>query len=72
MPAPRWQTANREELRRRPEAAPAVKELARRTARGTLTLVYPARDTGHNNAVVLREAFDATRPTRSSPRSTRS
>ncbi|HEY3803959.1 MAG TPA: DUF488 family protein [Kofleriaceae bacterium] len=40
------------ELRAEP-ARTAVAELARRAARGTVTLIYSARDEAHNNAVVL-------------------
>lgn len=32
-----------------------LRELRQRARRGTLTLVYSARDTAHNNAVVLAE-----------------
>ena len=34
---------------------PKVRELRRRAREGTLTLVYGARDTEHNDAVVLAE-----------------
>jgi uncharacterized protein YeaO (DUF488 family) len=34
---------------------PELRELRRRARRGTLTLVYGARDTEHNDAVVLAE-----------------
>jgi uncharacterized protein YeaO (DUF488 family) len=38
--------------------APALlADLARRAARGTVTLVYGARDEQHNGAVVLRDAL---------------
>jgi uncharacterized protein YeaO (DUF488 family) len=43
-----------EELRDRPER---LTELRRRAARGRLTLVYAARDTEHNDAVVLAEVL---------------
>lgn len=33
-------------------------ELSRRAARGTVTLVYGARDTEHNGAIVLRDAIE--------------
>src|SRR5689334_16992601 len=42
----------RTELARQSER---VEELRRRAKRGTLTIVYAARDTEHNNAVVLAE-----------------
>ena len=36
---------------------PRLSELRRRTRQGTLTLVYSARNTEHNDAVVLAEAI---------------
>jgi uncharacterized protein YeaO (DUF488 family) len=36
---------------------PRLTELRRRAQRGTLTLVYSAHDTEHNNAVVLAEVL---------------
>ncbi len=33
-------------------------KLAKRAARGTVTLVYSAKDTEHNNAVVLKKLLD--------------
>jgi uncharacterized protein YeaO (DUF488 family) len=45
-------------------------ELRRRARRGTLTLVYSARDTEHNDAVVLAEVLKRDRQaSRRSPRS---
>ena len=38
-----------------------LRELRRRARRGTLTLVYGARDTEHNDAVVLAEILRAGR-----------
>jgi uncharacterized protein YeaO (DUF488 family) len=35
-----------------------LRALARRAARGTVTLVFSARDGEHNNAVVLKEALE--------------
>jgi uncharacterized protein YeaO (DUF488 family) len=46
----------RAELRAAPERA-LLAELARRADRGTVTLVYGARDEEHNGAVVLRDAI---------------
>jgi uncharacterized protein YeaO (DUF488 family) len=43
-----------EELR---DQRPRLTELRRRARRGTLTLVYSARDTEHNDAVVLAEVL---------------
>jgi uncharacterized protein YeaO (DUF488 family) len=53
-----------EEFRRRYTAELAghqekLRELRRRARRGTLTLVYGARDTEHNDAVVLAEILRA-------------
>jgi uncharacterized protein YeaO (DUF488 family) len=44
------------ELRATPARA-LLGELARRASRGTVTLVYGARDEEHNGAVVLRDAI---------------
>ena len=41
-----------------------LRELRRRARRGTLTLVYGARDTEHNDAVVLAEILRAGRRSR--------
>jgi uncharacterized protein YeaO (DUF488 family) len=51
------------EFRRRYERELATRgeklqELRRRARRGTLTLVYGARDTEHNNAVVLADLLE--------------
>jgi uncharacterized protein YeaO (DUF488 family) len=48
------------ELRTGPGRA-VLDDLARRAARGTVTLVYGARDQEHNGAVVLREALEERR-----------
>lgn len=45
----------RRELEERPEAWQPLLDAARR---GTVTLVYAARDVEHNNAVVLREVLE--------------
>ncbi len=45
----------REELDQSAEAAVLLDALAGRCRRGPVTLVYAARDTDHNNAVVLRK-----------------
>lgn len=49
---PEFQRRYRAELADHPDA---VAELARAAKRGTLTLLYSARDTEHNGAVVLRD-----------------
>ncbi|HEX8109460.1 MAG TPA: DUF488 family protein, partial [Kofleriaceae bacterium] len=51
---PEFRERYRQELRSEPARA-ALAELARRAARGTVTLVYAARDELHNNAVVLAQ-----------------
>jgi uncharacterized protein YeaO (DUF488 family) len=59
----------KKELRSEP-ARSAVAELARRAARGTVTLVYSAHDEAHNNAVVLAHELElriARRRTKKSP-----
>jgi uncharacterized protein YeaO (DUF488 family) len=45
------------ELRRK-EAREKMEELARRARKGTVTLVYAARDEEHNDAVVLKKVID--------------
>lgn len=57
----------RRELRSEPARA-ALAEIARRAARGTVTLVYGARDELHNNAVVLAQELSRRR-TRARPAS---
>ncbi|WP_050727482.1 DUF488 domain-containing protein [Vulgatibacter incomptus] len=55
----RWadfRTRYLEELRHEPARA-LVAELADRASRGTLTLVYGAKDEEHNQAVVIAEAI---------------
>jgi len=42
---------------RRPEARARLKEIATAAARGTLTLVYSAKDEEHNQAVVISEVL---------------
>jgi uncharacterized protein YeaO (DUF488 family) len=52
---PEFRRRYREELR---EQGAKLQELARCGAKGTLTLLYAARDTQHNNAVVLKEFLE--------------
>jgi uncharacterized protein YeaO (DUF488 family) len=40
-----------------PDRRDAVSELVRQARRGPLTLVYAARDTVHNDAIVLRDVL---------------
>jgi uncharacterized protein YeaO (DUF488 family) len=42
-----------------PERREALNELLAHARHGTVTLVYGARDTEHNDAVVLRDALIA-------------
>lgn len=48
----------RQEMKKTP-AAEHLRELARRAVKGTVTLVYSARDVEHNDAVVLRNEIEA-------------
>lgn len=48
----------RQELAR-PPADTALEELVRRAARGTVTLVYGARDEVHNGAIVLKQEIES-------------
>lgn len=43
---------------KRPEAEALLAELEKLARSGTLTLVYSARDTEHNQAVVLKEVLE--------------
>jgi uncharacterized protein YeaO (DUF488 family) len=52
----------REELFGREEA---LQELRRKAKRGTVTLVYAARDEEHNGAIVLKRVLDKRKPPRS-------
>jgi uncharacterized protein YeaO (DUF488 family) len=49
---------------------PQLTELRRRARDGTLTLVYSARDTDHNDAVVLAEVLRRGLPKRGAPEAT--
>lgn len=51
---PEFRDRYRRELHSEP-ARTALAELARRAARGTVTLIYAAHDEVHNNAVVLEQ-----------------
>jgi uncharacterized protein YeaO (DUF488 family) len=52
---PEFKKRYRAELARKPEAVARLRRMARR---GTLTIVYGAKDEAHNNAVVLKEFLD--------------
>jgi uncharacterized protein YeaO (DUF488 family) len=49
-----FQSKYRAELRA-PESKKLLEDLAKRARKGTVTLIYSARDTEHNDAVVLKE-----------------
>jgi len=46
---------------RSPEALAMLKEVSETAARGTVTLVYSAKDEEHNQAVVISEVLDSRR-----------
>jgi uncharacterized protein YeaO (DUF488 family) len=54
---PAFAVRYRQELAREP-ARSALEDLVRRASRGTVTLVYGARDERHNGAVVLKEELE--------------
>jgi uncharacterized protein YeaO (DUF488 family) len=58
----------RRELARGP-ARTALEDLVRRAARGTVTLVYGARDEEHNGAVVLKQELESALAATSTDRS---
>lgn len=51
----------RKELEKQ-EATSVLQTLAARASRGTITLIYSARDEEHNSAIVLRAALEETLP----------
>lgn len=56
-----FQRRYRSELEQHPEALQPILEAARR---GTVTLVYAARDTERNSAILLRDFLQMKRPTK--------
>jgi uncharacterized protein YeaO (DUF488 family) len=56
----RWQEFRKRYLveLKRPEAKALLAELEKVAGKGTLTLVYSAKDEEHNQAVVLKELLD--------------
>ena len=48
---------------RRPEAREMLKAISKAAARGTVTLVYSAKDEEHNQAVIISELLGAHRDT---------
>ncbi len=74
-PRPEFRRRYRAELRAA-EKQPLLRQLVAIADRGTVTLVYAARDTAHNSAVALKQVLDTTylrrrtRPKRPSARST--
>jgi uncharacterized protein YeaO (DUF488 family) len=57
---PEFRTRYRRELRAEPAQA-LLRDLHRRARRGTVTLVYGAKDTEHNDAVVLKDVLERMR-----------
>lgn len=55
-----FRTRYKAELRRA-EARELLKEISKAAARGTVTLVYSAKDEKHNQAIVISEVLDAHR-----------
>jgi uncharacterized protein YeaO (DUF488 family) len=53
----RFEEFRRRYIERLRDQRPRLTELRRRARKGTLTLVYSARDTEHNDAVVLAEVL---------------
>ncbi len=54
---PEFRNRNRQELQE-PCQREILRELSARATRGTVTLVYGARDDRHNNALVLKEIIE--------------
>lgn len=54
----RWETFRRRYLTELKEKRPLLRQLAVYARRGTLTLVFGARDPAHNQAVVIKEALE--------------
>lgn len=55
----RWETFRRRYLAELKEKRPLLQQLAAYARRGTLTLVFGARDPAHNQAVVIKEALES-------------
>lgn len=55
-----FRTRYKAELKR-PEAREMLKEISKTASRGTVTLVYSAKDEEHNQAVVISEVLGAHR-----------
>jgi uncharacterized protein YeaO (DUF488 family) len=53
----RWQEFRRRYRKELGEKADLVRELSKEARKGTVTLLYSAKDTEHNNAVVLKEVI---------------
>jgi uncharacterized protein YeaO (DUF488 family) len=54
----KWEEFKKRYYRELREKAPLVEALRRQAKRGTLTLLYSAKDEEHNNAVALQELID--------------
>jgi uncharacterized protein YeaO (DUF488 family) len=55
---PEFQARYRAELRT-PEKEAVIRKLAQKAGQETITLIFAAHDPDHNNAVVLKEAIEA-------------
>ena len=55
----RWPEFRRRYRRELEEKADLVRELSSAARKGTITLLYSAKDTEHNNALVLKEVIAA-------------
>jgi uncharacterized protein YeaO (DUF488 family) len=53
----RWQEFRKRYRKELEEKADLVRELSDAARKGTVTLLYSAKDTEHNNAVVLRDVI---------------
>lgn len=53
----RWQEFRRRYREELKEKSDLVRELRKAASKGTVTLLYSAKDTEHNNAVVLKEVI---------------
>jgi uncharacterized protein YeaO (DUF488 family) len=67
----KWETFRRRYLVELDAKRSLLRQLAAYARRGTLTLVYGARDREHNQAVVIKEALESRGRVRTEPRSPR-
>ena len=66
----RWQGFRQKYLQELKSHGEALDDLKKESRKGTVTLLYAARDEAHNNAVVLREAFEPTKKRKTEKRQT--